>query len=59
MLIEKHNVEETASEYRLPVERVVQILKEAKQKLWEIRATKRPKPHRDDKVNSIDLNVQS
>ncbi|RUS20704.1 Six-hairpin glycosidase-like protein [Endogone sp. FLAS-F59071] len=50
VLIEKHNVEDTASKYGLPVERIVQILKEAKQKLWEIRATKRPKPHLDDKI---------
>ncbi|KAF7723650.1 Spermatoproteinsis-associated protein 20 [Apophysomyces ossiformis] len=50
VLMEVHTVEETAKAFDVAVDQVQKILSDARTKLWNHRSTKRPKPHRDDKI---------
>ncbi|KAI8145227.1 spermatogenesis-associated protein 20 [Fennellomyces sp. T-0311] len=50
VLIQLHSEQETAEKFKMPEEQVNDILKQTKEKLWQHRLTKRPKPHRDDKI---------
>ncbi|KAI8979591.1 hypothetical protein BDF20DRAFT_870526 [Mycotypha africana] len=50
VLFQAKTSEETAKKTGLDVSRVNEILTSCKQKLWQYRATRRPKPHRDEKI---------
>ena len=49
VLIVSHTVEETAKKFRKATDEIERILKDARQKLFALRA-KRPRPHLDDKT---------
>ncbi len=49
MLIVRGSLEKTAVEFSLEVSRVKQLLKECREKLYDVRQG-RPRPHRDDKI---------
>ncbi len=49
MLIVRGSLEKTAVEFSLEVPRVRQLLKECRDRLYDVRQG-RPRPHRDDKI---------
>ncbi len=49
VLIVRGSLEKTAVEFSLEVSRVKQLLKECREKLYDVRQG-RPRPHRDDKI---------
>ncbi|KAG0179874.1 spermatogenesis-associated protein 20 [Apophysomyces sp. BC1021] len=50
VLMEQCTIEESAKTFGLDVIQAQEILKDAREKLWNFRLEKRPKPHRDDKI---------
>jgi uncharacterized protein YyaL (SSP411 family) len=54
-LIERSTVADTAKKFNVSEAEATDAIKKGKDKLWNYRIEKRPKPHRDDKVVYMSL----